>query len=593
MKKKLFSTYLILILVGILTTGFLSLTLVHNFYEKKIIDNLTIKSDLINQSILLKHEKKENIIFHKLSQNYAKELNVRVTFLDEYGEVLADSYNNSIIFSNKYTRPEVIQAISGEVGSKKRYSNEINKQMLYVAAPMFQFGRRKIITRVAMGLDEVNDIYKIISMSILFSIVISIAIASFIGFSYTNSITEPIKQLTLATSAIAFGHFGKKVKVSTGDEIEELANNFNFMSCKVKDMVEEVENNNLKMHSILKSMSEGVLAIDKDFNIMLMNPLGKRMFNLKDKEVLGLQLNRVIFNNNIIKIVRDTFSRGKSEKCEVVIYNEKPTTLRILSSLIKEEDNSTPIGVVLLMEDITELKKLENLRKDFVSNVSHELKTPLTIINGFVETLRMDDVENLDTNNRFLGIIDSETKRLIKLVDELLLISRIEHKDEINEDEEYKLKEFVNISSMISEIYFMFGDMIKSKNINWNTNIEKDVIMYVKDKTLLKQMMINLIDNSIKYNVQGGSIQINAFEKYHNIIISIKDSGKGIPSMDIPRIFERFYRVEKGRGRKEGGTGLGLSLVKHIVISFGGDIKVKSVLGKGSEFIIKLPQNAI
>lgn len=593
MKKKLFSTYLILILVGILTTGFLSLTLVHNFYEKKITDNLTIKSDLINQSILLKQEKKENISFHKLSQNYAKELNVRVTFLDEFGEVLADSYNNSIIFTSKYTRPEVMEAQKGEVGSSKRYSNEVNKQMLYVAAPMFQFGKRRIITRVAMDLDEVNDIYKIISMSILFSIIIGVAIASFIGFSYTNSITEPIKRLTLATSAVAFGHFGKKVKVSTGDEIEELANNFNFMSCKVKDMVEEVENNNLKMHSILKSMSEGVLAIDKDFNIILMNPLGKRMFNLREKEILGLQLNKVIPNNNIIKIVKDTFLRGKGEKCEVVVSTEKPITLRILSSLIEEESTSMPIGVVLLMEDVTELKRLENLKKDFVSNVSHELKTPLTIINGFVETLRLGSVENLDTKDRFLGIIDSETKRLIKLVDELLLISKIEHKDEMDEGEEYKLKEFVNINSMFSDIYFMFGEMIKNKNISWSTNIEKDMVMYVKDKTLLKQMLINLIDNSIKYNIQNGNIQINAFAKYNNIIISIKDSGKGIPPIDIPRIFERFYRVEKGRGRKEGGTGLGLSLVKHIVISFGGDIKVKSALGKGSEFIVKLPQNII
>ncbi|MBV1820016.1 ATP-binding protein [Clostridium cochlearium] len=589
MKRKIFLTYIILILVSILTTVLLCLTFLHTSYDKNIMDNLLVKSDLINKSILLKHEKHEKIIYHELSQKYGKELNCRVTFFNDQGEVLSDSMNNSIIFSNKNKKLEVLEAMNNKTGMDRRLSEDINKKMMYIALPVIQIGIHKLITRVGIPLDNNKILNKAILTNVLVSIIIGIIVSLFIGYSYTCSITKPINELTLATTAIALGNFGKKVNISTKDEIERLANNFNYMTYKVKDMIEEVEDKNMEMYYILTSMSEGVLAIDSKFNIILINPLARSILELEEKNIIGFNIFNFIKNKEITNIIKECLEYKKPERFEVENYGKGSRFLKISISPISDGVKVQDLGVVILLEDITEFKRLENVRTEFVANVSHELKTPLTIISGFVETLIIEDINDEKIRKKFLNIIDSENKRLIDLIEKLILISKIEAREQDKNLTEYERKDIVNLYDIVKELYDMFEVIINKNNISFKINVSKNLQFTINDKILFKQMLVNLIDNSIKYNIKGGKITIVGYKKDNNVIIKIRDSGKGIPKKDTPRIFERFYRVEKGRARKDGGSGLGLSMVKHIVNSFGGEIKVKSKIGVGSEFIVKIP----
>jgi two-component system phosphate regulon sensor histidine kinase PhoR len=590
MKKKIFTIYIILLLLGIILTGLLSLSFVRISYIDNIEKMLMTNGNLINTLIKDKLDKKniDEIDFSNLAREYSKEVNARITFIDKRGKVIGDSEiprSKLPLIENHLSRPEVQKAMTGELGRGKRYSTTIEIDYFYVAIPLKKDNEILGVTRLAYPLTEINKINAGLIKNIFVSIVIGLGAAVLLGYRYVNHVTEPIKEMTVLAQKIANGNLNSRVYVESSDEVKILADTFNIMAEKLKINISELQDKNTKLKSILTSMKEGLIAVDNNKKIMLINPAAEFLFDIDTINTKGAHILEAVKNDELKKILDEILKENGASKTEITIEEPTIKILKIYTDSIRlNEDPNRVIGTLILIQDVTEVRKLEKMRTDFVANVSHELKTPLTSIMGFIETLKNGAINNEKVRDRFLNIIEIETERLTRLIDDLLTLSDIES-NKLN----FSKNEEISVSSVLSEIESMMVEMAKQKNIKYTSELEKELSPIYGSRDWFKQLMLNLIDNAIKYTPEGGCVKVTAYQREKNIFISVKDTGIGIPKKDIPRLFERFYRVDKARSRKVGGTGLGLAIVKHIVIAFEGEIKVKSEEGKGTEFLVRIP----
>ena len=590
MKKKIFITYAILLLMGTLLTGLLSLSFIRLSYLSNIEQMLMTNGNLINSFVEdeLSAGDFPEINFSSLAKKYASEVNVRVTFIDRQGFVIGDSkIEKSEIekIENHLSRPEIQKAMEGEIGISERLSSTVKIDYLYVAIPMKKDGGIYGVTRLAYPLNEINKINIGLIRNIVISVIIGLVIAIPLGYRYLNHITEPIKEITNIARKIANGDYNNRVNVESTDEIKILADTFNFMSHTLSTNISELQDKNTKLQSIISSMKEGLIAVDNHKKIILINSPAEKFFNIDSENVFGEQILTLINNDKLKKVLKEMLEKSTSDKVEVAVENPERKILKIYTEFIKlNEDPNRIIGTLILILDVTEMRKLEKMRTDFVANVSHELKTPLTSITGFIETLKGGAINNEKVRDRFLDIIEIETERLTRLIEDLLTLSDIESNG-IN----FAKKEEISINNVIFEVSHMAEELARQKNIKYYYEVEEDLQYLYGSKDWFKQLVLNLLENAIKYTPEGGEVRCLAYQRSNNAFIKVKDTGVGIPKKDIPRLFERFYRVDKARSGKVGGTGLGLAIVKHIVIAFNGEIRVKSEEGKGSEFTVRIP----
>ncbi|WP_408625493.1 two-component system histidine kinase PnpS [Crassaminicella thermophila] len=582
-------TYTVLILLGIIFTGLLTLNFVRTSYIENIENKLITNANLINKFIEEKTSKMpfDNIDFSKYAHEYAKEINSRVTIISTDGIVMGDSeiaLKDLPKIENHLYRPEVQKALKGKIGKSKRKSTTTNIEYVYIAVPITIENKIYGITRLAFPLTEIYKLnYKLLQNTFIAALC-GLFVTIILGYRFVNKVTKPIQEITKAAKKIAHGKFNNKVYIKSDDEIGLLADTFNIMTEKLNDTISEIRDKNTKLQSTLASMNEALFAIDKSYKIMLINPVARSLFNIQDEDVYGKHILEVIRNNKLHDVLEDILENKNIGEREITIDYPETKILKIYTNFIRlDMDPNRIIGVMALIQDITEMRKLEKMRTEFVANVSHELKTPLTSISGFIETLKSGAIDNEKVRNRFLDIIDIETERLTRLIDDLLTLSSIENHKFATKKEE------ININEIINETNVMAEALAKQKQITYNTELESNLPSIYGNRDWFKQMILNLVENAIKYTQEQGQVKLFVYERYNNIFIVVKDNGIGIPKEDIPRLFERFYRVDKARSRKIGGTGLGLAIVKHIVLSFNGEIKVNSQLGKGSEFIVRIP----
>ncbi|RDY24927.1 PAS domain S-box protein [Romboutsia maritimum] len=423
-------------------------------------------------------------------------------------------------------------------------------------------------------MEFIDNLYFFIT---LLSIIIAI-----VAIRYTVSLRSYLEEFIYVSKKVSNKEFHSRLNISAKGELGELARNFNHMIEKIDNAVAEGEYKHLQLKSILKSISHGILALDVHGNILLINEEAKNIIKCEPNEVVeGHNVNFVIKEEKILSEVSRYIGSNKNERSEITISNGTVYKIK-LDPVYLQNTNNVMIGSIINIEDITEKVKLENMRSDFVANVSHELKTPLTSISGFVETLKLNENIDKQTRNKFLGIIESESDRLKRLIDDILLLSFIENKDSIQVDS-------VKIYDIFKEVYDMTIYMAELKDIDINYEFSDEKLSVLINRDYMKQIFLNLIDNAIKYTPQGGKIKVIVKSESKNIILKVIDNGVGIPKEDINRVFERFYRVDKARSREVGGTGLGLAITKHIVKNLGGNVELKSELDKGSEFIITIP----
>ena len=410
----------------------------------------------------------------------------------------------------------------------------------------------------------------------LVSVVIAIVSAR-----YAINVRKYLREIIDVSKRVSNNEHHARMDLGGNGELGEFAKNYNDMIKNLYNTFDELEYKNLQLRSILKSISNGILAIDIGGNILLINDEAKKMINCpKEVMVEGRNISFAIRNDLILKQIM--MFMGSKENEKTIINMEDGRFLRIkLDPVYLQNNKSIVIGSIVNIEDISERVRAENMRKDFVANVSHELKTPLTSISGFAETLKLNENIDKETRNRFLGIIDGEANRLKRLIEDILTLSFIEN----DKKEE---KESINLYSVYRRVEDMLMISAKTKSIELVCDADESINIRA-NADYVKQIILNLVDNAIKYTPENGDVNVKIFKEKDYAVIKVSDTGMGIPKEDQARIFERFYRVDKARSREIGGTGLGLAITKHIVINLGGTISVESVLEKGSTFTVKIP----
>ena len=416
--------------------------------------------------------------------------------------------------------------------------------------------------------------YKFRSRLIFSYIIIILVIFGF--FAFLNNVLLGLF-IAIALSFI----FAYKISIDSRDELEKLASTLNKMAKKLEDKINEIEIKNQHLLAIFESMVEGILVVDKTSRIISVNTTVEKIFNISKKDLEGKIFLEAIRNNGLSDIISKVLKTGEFTWCELSLMWPVQKIFQINASPVFEKGIVS--GCLLVIHDMTEIRRLETMRRDFVANVSHELKTPLTSIKGFLETLLEGALDDKENNRRFLIIMQNHTERLNKLVDDLLSLSHLESKEILLK------KDIFNLRQQVEKVITNYGAQLKKRNIEIRNELPVNLLVNA-DKDKLEGVFTNLIDNAIKFNKEKGIIRIYSQDEERRIKIVIEDSGIGIPEKDIPRIFERFYRVDKARSRELGGTGLGLSIVKHIVELHGGNVGVESVEGLGSKVWFTLPE---
>jgi len=582
---KLMATYLILVALVLLTTTLLLKNIIGKYIYETTVDKLKrealiVKNYLESELTIREFSYSLDPIVDKLSEK----LDVRITVVNKDGTVLADSdvSETALLTMEKHDRrPEIKEALTKQFGQSRRYSTTLKSEMLYIAYPLIG-GKNPIgVVRLAIPLKEIhllhsktNNILYLVSLIGFFIAVLISLIASFF-------IVRPIKEITSMAKDVARGNLSKRVFINTGDEIQELGKAINEMTYQLKDKIDQEIKERNSLNSILEGMIEGVMVTDSQGRLIMVNTALKRIFSLT-QDITGKTPIEVIRNSDL-QAAFDSIQKGReSVKKEISLYSgEKEKTLIVqVVALKRNEELQGAIGV---FHDISELKKLENIRKDFVANVSHELKTPLSAIIGYSETLlRKDFSKEKEKEKSFLEIIFNHAKRLANIVEDLLKISEIESGSHLVDIRPIEMRD------VLGRVLKVLESEIEKKKLS--LVIDGTIPEFQSDEYILEQVLLNLLENAVKYTPENGEICVKVVAKDSLIQVDISDTGIGIPSRDLSRIFERFYTVDKARSREMGGTGLGLSIVKNLIESIGGKVSVSSEVNKGSTFTLTFPR---
>jgi two-component system phosphate regulon sensor histidine kinase PhoR len=509
----------------------------------------------------------------------SREIKARVTIIALNGEVAGDSQvrpEDLKGLDNHLHRPEVEAAVKTGVGSSIRYSSTLRTHMLYIAVPFSARGGETGVLRLALPLAAVDK-----SRASLHTILgASMALAAFLSLilSYIMSrvTSRSLRTMASIASQIGRGEFGRRIPVESQDELGELADVMNDMSVRIESQLERISAEKNRLDAILRGMGEGLMVADTRGLVTVVNPAFYTLFAIEE-EVEGKALIEITRHPGLNEAFRAVLASGSERVEEITLRLPEEKTL--LTHWVPLLDHDALQGAVAVFHDISDIKKLESIRKDFVANVSHELRTPVTIVKGYAETL-LDGVLETDPARarRFLEIIHSHSERLADLVGDLLTLSELESGKLTLELAP------VTIEGAAIQAVKLLEQKARDKGIKLIPDDMQGLPRVLADRGRLEQVLINLIDNGIKYTPKEGSVTISAIDSGSMVKVEVKDSGIGIPAKDLPRIFERFYRVDEARSRDLGGTGLGLSIVKHIVQLHGGTVAVESIPGKGSTF---------
>ena len=503
----------------------------------------------------------------------------RVTLIAPDGKVIADSdvgLSQLAQVENHLQRPEVQEAIKNGSGTATRYSDTLRTSMLYSAVT---YGRGKTdgIIRLAMPLEYLSTTRNNLHGLVGGSTFLTILIALLFSYGLSNLISKPLRDMADAAARIGYNGSKAKIPVVSNDEIGMLATVLNDMSERIDDQVQRLSAGKQRLDTILRSMGEGVMVAAPDGVITMVNPAFRRLFSIFG-DVEGNKLVEISRHPDL----QDAFNElSKPDVNELVReISIQPSNTILFTHWVPLKVDGVRQGIVAVFHDISDLKKAENMRRDFVANVSHELRTPVTIIKGYAETLLDGTLESDPISAiRFVKIISNHSERLTNLINDILTLSSLETKDAILELNP------LDVSSTVAKACMLLQGRAAQKNIAiLNETAGGGLPRVMADQGRLEQVVVNLLENSIKYTPDGGTVRIFTEDAGESVKVSVADTGIGIPFKDLPRIFERFYRVDEARTREQGGTGLGLAIVKHIIQLHGGVVSVTSEPGKGSQF---------
>jgi len=582
MKKKLFFYFGMVFIIGMLISTILSFSVIKKEVDLNTKNHMITDVELVSKILELERKLGVNDYNFAISDRIKKITDARFTLIEGNGTVVYDSETDYKTMVNHSDRPEVTAALSGKIGTSTRYSNTLGTDFLYVAKTVGDEYGNKLVVRLSMPLTNIKVLIGKTEQELFGVFLTGLIISLIMGYSVAVYISRPLKKITATANNIAGGDFSDRLYYKGNDEIKNLTVSFNEMTEKLGETVGELSHRNSNMTNILDNVINGIIAVDKNEKVLFMNKAAAEYIGLESPGDVGQVALKAIRDNGLDEFIKFLISNQQLTIEEMKFNRNENKQFIVNGNPMYGEDSENPYGYIIVIHDITEIKRLERIRTDFVANVSHELKTPLTSIKGFAETLKNGDIDDETTIKSFLGIIYEEAERLQGLINDILLLSEIESK-KLTYDEEF------NVSQCIDEVVFMLENQAAEKNQTLSFENNEPEVVLKSNRNKFKQMLINLIENATKYTPENGKIEVVLRQDSGNLNIHIKDNGIGIPKESLSRIFERFYRVDKARSRELGGTGLGLSIVKHIVQTMGGRIKVESELGMGTEFTISLP----
>lgn len=571
--------FLVVTLTAVLLATWYALTVMHEFHLRETAESLEVQARLIARYLERPFVSADAARTDAACKELGRLMHTRITVILPSGKVLADSDEDPAAMDNHGDRPEVVEALAGRVGRAQRYSHTLRSDWFYVAVPVGSDG----ILRTSASLASVDAaLFRTFVRIGLGSIAVA-SLAVLTAFLLTRRVARPLRDMELGAGRFARGEFDVPLPIPGSTELAKLAEAMNAMAADIRARIQAMEKQRNELHAVLTSMAEGVIAVDTSQRVIRINHAAAALLDTTPEAAQGRTIEEVARNPKLQECVNRILSERQPFEDEFAMAGTKETILRLSAALLLD-DMGGVIGATLVLNDVTEVRELERARSDFVANVSHEIRTPVTSIKGYAETLLNDCPADAETVTRFLDIIARQSNRLCSLVDDILSLANLE-RAEAARDAAF---ETVSLRPVIETALNMCAPKAAQKQLTVDVVCDETSAV-CGNEPLLEQAIINLLDNAIKYSDQGKRIDIDVQRGDQATTIAVRDSGIGISSEHLPRIFERFYRVDRARSRKLGGTGLGLAIVKHIVALHDGKLAVESTLGKGTCFTITLP----
>ncbi len=587
---QLYPSYLLMVLFSLLAISWYASSSIKSFYMDHTRKELETRAYLIQNMLEEKLLQHESYDINAACKRFGSIATTRLTVILPDGKVIGDSEEEPERMDNHANRPEIIQAFKGLAGTSTRFSATLQKDMLYVALPVTKNGEVIGVLRASMPSADIDQALRTILKRIAIGGVIIALLSALVSLWVSKRIGRPILDVRAGAERFAMGDLSYRLQISGSLEIGALANTMNLMAEQLEERFRMITEQRNELEVMLASMIEAILVIDLQGNILRFNEAAANMLGVTPLKANSRPIWEITDNREIHQFVRSALDSDSFVEGEIVLDDGSERYLQMHGTTIRNATHQRT-GALIVLHDVTRMKQLENVRKDFAANVSHELKTPITSIKGFVETLREGAIDEPDKAKRFLEIISRHSDRLNAIIEDLLALARIEQNAEASriQLESGPLKDVI-VNSMV-----LCSPKAQAKQIDLQVDCSDDLVAMINPQ-LLEQALVNLVDNAIKYSEEQGHIRIACTQEPGGVCIQVIDSGFGIPQETLARIFERFYRVDKARSRKMGGTGLGLAIVKHIVSAHNGSIEVQSELGKGSTFTIhlltELPESA-
>ena len=580
---QIFPVFFLVTMVSLMAITAFSVTSLRTFYLERATLNLHARSALIEPQILALLRARSDAELQNFCAARGKASQTRITIILPSGEVIADSEERPGTMDNHATRPEVASALRENVGSSIRFRATMNQQMLYVATPIFDGSEQLGILRVALAITDLESALSSIYARIGFGAVVISFIAALVSWIVSRRITFPLRQLRTGAEKFSAGELGHELKTNHSLEVDALANAMNKMAQDLNDRINTVIQQKHQQEAVFASMVEGVIAIDGEGRLISINQAAAKLFRIDSENAAGKPVTNLIRNSAFHTFLEQSLLSETPVEEEIHFHIGDNRIYQAHGAALRDAAGRS-IGAVIVLHDVTRVRDLERVRQDFVSNVSHELRTPVTSIKGFAETLIDNPPAELGEAKRFLEIIARNATQLNTLIEDLLNLSRIEQ-GEIPADE---LSEDVPMHRILTRVATACSPRAETQGVTLKFSSDHQIILRVQE-SLIQQAIANLVDNAIKYSSRGQEVHIEVAKENDYVSIRVIDQGTGISSEHLPRLFERFYRVDKARSRELGGTGLGLAIVKHIAELHGGSVHVTSTLTKGSTFEIRLP----
>jgi two-component system phosphate regulon sensor histidine kinase PhoR len=576
---KLFGTYLVIAVLAVVIAGF--------FIERELRTGLTrwIEEDLMAETQIIALMPEREI--EKQLQTLAERSRARVTLIDARGLVTLDSNRQTKDLDNHLNRSELQEARVKGKGIATRYSQTLKMDMLYVALPLYEGSHIKGYIRLSRPLLEVDRSVDELHYSIFQVLLLIIILSMIVAFIFSMKVTSPIQEIEAFTDKIRKGDVSGMLMIDSRDEIGQLSKNINDMVAELQEKIRVANEEKWKLRAAFASMAEGVMVLDSQNRI---EGLNKGMAEMIGREYADIVAKTPIeaFRNIALQDALNRFRQaGEIVLEEITLGDENPMILDVNISAVKSLPGQDP-KTMIVFHDVTRLKKLEQVRADFVANVTHEIKTPLTAIIGFVETLQQGAIDDRAKAQKFLLTIHENAQRLNRLVDDLLTLSSIELG-------ETKLHlEGLALDDVFETALTLISPRAALKNVRIQRDVQPGLPMVRADRDRLVQILVNVLDNAVKFTPEGGSVSITASpEVQGSVVIKITDTGIGISKSELPRLGERFYRIDKTRSREMGGTGLGLSIVKHLMKAHEGSMEIESRLGHGTIVSLHFPVSPV